>query len=222
MTGQDAVNVAESFNEQLEITGVLLSKMDGDTRGGAALSVRYVTGKPIKFIGTGEKIDNIEPFYPDRLASRILGMGDMLSLIEKAQEQFDEKKALELEQKIRKNTFTLEDYLDQLGQLKNMGSLESLMDMMPGIKPGQLKDAKIDEKAMAHVEAIILSMTPKERHNPDLINFSRKKRIAAGSGRSVEEVNRVLKQYEQIKQMMKQFSKGGFGKKGKFKMPFGF
>ena len=146
----------------------------------------------------------------------------MLSLIEKAQEQFDEKKALELEQKFRKNTFTLEDYLDQLGQLKNMGSLESLMEMMPGVKPGQLKDAKIDEKAMAHVEAIILSMTPKERHNPDLINFSRKKRIAAGSGRSVEEVNRVLKHYEQIKQMMKQFSKGIFGKKGKFKMPFGF
>jgi len=222
MTGQDAVNVAQSFNEQLEITGVLLSKMDGDTRGGAALSVRYVTGKPIKFIGTGEKIDNIEPFHPDRLASRILGMGDMLSLIEKAQEQFDEKKALELEQKIRKNTFTLEDYLDQLGQLKNMGSLESLMDMMPGVKPGQLKDAKIDEKAMAHVEAIILSMTPKERNNPDLLNYSRKKRIAAGSGRSVEEVNRVLKQYDQIKQMMKQFTKGGFGKKGKFKMPFGF
>lgn len=222
MTGQDAVNAAAAFNEKLDITGIILTKMDGDTRGGAALSVRYVTGKPIKFIGTGEKIDNIEPFHPDRLASRILGMGDMLSLIEKAQEQFDEKKALELEQKIRKNTFTLEDYLDQLGQLKNMGSLESLMDMMPGVKPGQLKDAKIDEKAMAHVEAIILSMTPKERNNPDLLNYSRKKRIAAGSGRSVEEVNRVLKQYDQIKQMMKQFTKGGFGKKGKFKMPFGF
>lgn len=222
MTGQDAVNVAEAFNTQLEITGVLLSKMDGDTRGGAALSVRYVTGKPIKFIGTGEKIDNIEPFYPDRLASRILGMGDMLSLIEKAQEQFDEKKAQELEEKIRKNSFTLEDYLAQLDQIKNMGSIESLMDMMPGVKPGALKDAKIDEKAMAHVEAIILSMTPRERNNPDLLNYSRKKRIAAGCGRPVEEINRLLKQYEQIKQMMKQFTKGGFGKKGKMRLPFGF
>ncbi|MDD2268497.1 MAG: signal recognition particle protein [Eubacteriales bacterium] len=219
MTGQDAVNVAESFNKLLEITGVILTKMDGDTRGGAALSVRYVTGKPIKFIGTGEKLDNIEPFYPDRMASRILGMGDVLSLIEKAEAQFDEKKAAELEEKFLKNSFTLSDYLDQLTQLKGMGSLEQLAGMIPGIKPGQLKDAKFDEKLLSHTEAIILSMTKKERSRPEMLNYSRKKRIAAGSGTSLEEINKVLKQYDQMKQMMKQLSKGKFGK---HRMPFGF
>lgn len=222
MTGQDAVNVAQSFNDRLGITGVLLSKMDGDTRGGAALSVRYVTGKPVKFIGTGEKLDNIEPFYPDRMASRILGMGDVLSLIEKAQEQYDEKKAQELEKKFRSNAFTLSDYLDQLGSLKNMGDLDSMLSMVPGMKPGALKDAKVDEKALRRTEAIILSMTPRERDRPDIINYQRKKRIAAGSGTSVEEINRLLKQYEQIKQLMKRFTKGGFGKKGRMKLPFGF
>ncbi|HPE94719.1 MAG TPA: signal recognition particle protein [Bacillota bacterium] len=220
MTGQDAVNVAQSFNDALGITGVMLSKMDGDTRGGAALSVRYVTGKPIKFIGTGEKLDNIEPFYPDRMASRILGMGDVLTLIEKAQEQFDEKQAAALEEKFRRNSFTLTDYLAQLAQLKNMGNLDSMLAMIPGVKPGQLKDAKVDEKALKHTEAIIQSMTVRERERPDVINYSRKKRIAAGSGTSVEEINRVLKQYDQIKLMMKQFSKGG--KRGKMRMPFGF
>ena len=223
MIGQDAVTVAQSFNEQLDITGVILTKLDGDTRGGAALSVRYVTGKPIKFIGTGEKLDAIEPFHPDRMASRILGMGDVLSLIEKAEMAYDEKKAAELEQKIRQQTFTLDDYLDQFAQIKNMGSLESIAGMMPGIKPGALKDAKIDEKAMAHQEAIIKSMTLEERVKPEIIGASRKKRIAAGSGTSVEEVNKLLKQFDQIKKLMKQFSNpsklGRFGK-GKMKMPF--
>ena len=220
MTGQDAVNVAESFNNLLDITGVILTKLDGDTRGGAALSVRYVTGKPIKFIGVGEKIENIEPFHPDRMASRILGMGDVLSLIEKAEQQFDEKKAAELEKKFLESSFTLDDYLDQFRQIKNMGSMEQLLGMMPGIKPSQLKDAKIDEKQMAHMEAIILSMTPKERAKPDIINSSRKKRIAAGCGRTVEEVNRLLKQYEQINKLMKQMAKQQTGK-GSKKMRFG-
>ncbi|MBE6685828.1 MAG: signal recognition particle protein [Ruminococcaceae bacterium] len=220
MLGQDAVNVAESFNNLLDVTGVILTKLDGDTRGGAALSVRHVTGKPIKFIGTGEKLDMIEPFHPDRMASRILGMGDVLSLIEKAEQTFDEKKAAELEKKMRENTFTLEDYLDQFKQIRNMGSMEQLLGMMPGVKPGALKDAKIDEKALSRVEAIILSMTPKERHNPDIINFQRKRRIAAGSGNTVEEVNKLLKQFEQTRKMMKQLSSGKFGRKGKFRLPF--
>ena len=220
MLGQDAVNVAESFNNLLDVTGVILTKLDGDTRGGAALSVRHVTGKPIKFIGIGEKLDMIEPFYPDRMASRILGMGDVLSLIEKAEQAFDEKKAQELEKKMRENTFTLEDYLDQFKQIKKMGSMESLLAMMPGVKPNALKDAKIDEKALARTEAVILSMTPKERHNPDILNFQRKRRIATGSGTSVEEVNKLLKQFEQTRKMMKQFANGRFGKKGRFKMPF--
>jgi len=223
MIGQDAVTVAQSFNEQLDITGVILTKLDGDTRGGAALSVRYVTGKPIKFIGTGEKLDAIEPFHPDRMASRILGMGDVLSLIEKAEMAYDEKKAAELEQKIRQQTFTLDDYLDQFAQIKNMGSLESIAGMMPGMKPGALKDAKIDEKALARQEAIIKSMTLEERTKPEIIGASRKKRIACGSGTSVEEVNRLLKQFDQIKKLMKQFSNpsklGKFGR-GKMKMPF--
>lgn len=221
MTGQDAVNVAESFNNLLDITGVILTKMDGDTRGGAALSVRYITGKPIKFIGTGEKLDTIEPFHPDRMASRILGMGDVLSLIEKAEQAFDEKKALELERKLREQSFTLEDFLDQLGQFKNMGSLDSILGMMPGIKPSQLGNAKIDEKALARTEAIILSMTPRERLHPEIINYSRKKRIAAGCGTSIEDVNRLLKQYEQTKALMKQLSGNKvFKKKGKFRLPF--
>ncbi|MBE6621065.1 MAG: signal recognition particle protein [Ruminococcaceae bacterium] len=223
MIGQDSVNVAESFNDLLDITGVILTKLDGDTRGGAALSVRHVTGKPIKFIGVGEKMDAIEPFHPDRMASRILGMGDVLTLIDKAQQQFDEKKAAELEQKLRKSLFTLDDYLDQLGQIKNMGSLEQLMGMIPGMKPGALKDAKIDENALSHTEAIIKSMTKREREHPEIIQASRKIRIAKGSGTTVEEVNKLLKQFDQMKKMIKQFSGGG-GKKnpfGRMKIPFG-
>ncbi len=224
MLGQDAVNVAEHFNELLDITGVVLTKMDGDTRGGAALSIRHITGKPIKFIGVGEKLDTIEPFHPDRLASRILGMGDVLTLIEKAEQAYDEKKAAELEKKFRESTFTLDDYLEQMAQLKNMGSLDQMLAMMPGVKPGALKDAKIDEKALAHMEAIILSMTKKERTKPEILDFSRKKRIAAGSGTSVEEINKILKQFDQMKKLMKQFTGNPkhagrmFGKK--MKMPF--
>ncbi|MBQ7669552.1 MAG: signal recognition particle protein [Clostridia bacterium] len=221
MLGQDAVNVAESFNNLLDITGVVLTKMDGDTRGGAALSVRYVTGKPIKFVGTGEKLDMIEPFYPDRMASRILGMGDVLSLIEKAEQAYDEKQAAELEKKIRENTFTLSDYLDQFRQIKKMGNIESLIGMIPGVKPGALKNAQVDEKALARTEAIILSMTPREREKPDVINGSRKKRIAAGSGTSVEEVNKLLRQFEQMSKMMRQFSGAkGMKKLKHMKLPF--
>ena len=220
MTGQDAVNVAQSFNDLLDITGVILTKLDGDTRGGAALSVRHITGKPIKFVGVGEKLDDIEPFHPDRMASRILGMGDVLSLIEKAEQAFDEKKAAELERKFREQSFTLGDYLEQFRQIKSMGSVESLLGMMPGIKPGALKDAKIDEKQIGRTEAIILSMTERERVRPDIINSSRKKRIAAGSGTSVEEVNRLLKQYEQTKELMKRFMGGKKGKKGRLAFPF--
>ncbi len=223
MIGQDAVNVASTFNELLDITGVILTKLDGDTRGGAALSVRHVTGKPIKFIGTGEKLDTIEPFHPDRMASRILGMGDVLSLIEKAEQAFDEKKAEELERKIRQATFTLDDYLEQFGQLRNMGSMDQILGMMPGVKPGALKDAQLDEKAIDHQEAIIRSMTRAERENPDIISASRKKRIAAGSGTSVEDVNKLLRSFDQVKKLMKQFSDPkkmrGFGK-GKMKIPF--
>ena len=225
MIGQESVNVAETFNNLLDITGVILTKLDGDTRGGAALSIRYVTGKPIKFVGMGEKLDTIEPFHPDRMASRILGMGDVLTLIDKAQAAYDEKQAAELEQKMRQQTFTLDDYLEQLAQLKSMGNLEQLMGMMPGVKPGAMKDVKIDEKAMAHTEAIIHSMTKAEREHPDMINASRKKRIAAGSGTSVEEVNKLLKQFEQMLKMMKQFTNMGKTKQGKrmlgrMKMPF--
>ena len=221
MTGQDAVNVAESFNNLLDLTGVILTKLDGDTRGGAALSVRHVTGKPIKFIGTGEKLDAIEPFHPDRMASRILGMGDVLTLIEKAEATIDEKKALEMERKLREQSFTLEDFLDQLTQIKGMGSMDQLLGMMPGVKPGALKDAKVDEKALSRTEAIILSMTPYERTHPGTLNSSRKKRIAAGSGTTVEEINRLLKQYEQTKDMMKRFMGGGKKKKGKLRGLFG-
>ena len=201
MTGQDAVNAANAFDEALGITGVMLSKLDGDARGGAALSIRAATGKPIKFIGTGEKLDMIEPFHPDRMASRILGMGDMLTLIEKAEQSFDQKKALEAAERLKSNRFTLSDYLDQMAQLKNMGDLESIMGMIPGMDSKALKGAKIDEKAMARQEAIILSMTQAERNNPSILNSSRKKRIAAGSGTSVVDVNRLLKQFEAVQQL---------------------
>ena len=206
MTGQDAVNAANAFDEALGITGAMLSKLDGDARGGAALSIRAATGKPIKFIGTGEKLDMIEPFHPDRMASRILGMGDMLTLIEKAEQSFDQKKALEAAERLKSNRFTLSDYLDQMAQLKNMGDLESIMGMIPGMDSKALKGAKIDEKAMARQEAIILSMTQAERNNPSILNSSRKKRIAAGSGTSVVDVNRLLKQFEAVQQLTKQLS----------------
>lgn len=221
MTGQDAVNVAEKFNEALDITGVILTKLDGDTRGGAALSVRAVTGKPIKFVGMGEKLDALEPFHPDRMASRILGMGDVLSLIEKAEQAYDEKQAAELERKIREQSFSLSDYLDQFKQIKNMGSMDQILAMMPGVKPDSLKDAKIDEKKIGRMEAIILSMTQRERDKPDIINASRKKRIAAGSGTTVEDINRLLKQYEQTNKIMKQFASPQMAKKlGKKGMRF--
>ena len=226
MIGQDAVNVAETFNELLDITGVVLTKLDGDTRGGAALSIKHVTGKPIKFIGTGEKLDTIEPFHPERMASRILGMGDVLSLIEKAQEAYDEKKSAELEQKIRQQKFTLDDFLEQFQQLRNMGGVEQMLSMMPGMGGAAMKDIKVDEKAMAHMEAIIRSMTMDERVNPEIINSSRKQRIAKGSGTSVEEVNKLLRQFEQMKKMMKQFSdpkklkRMGFGGRRGMKLPF--
>ena len=217
MTGQVAVDVSDTFNKRLDITGVILTKLDGDTRGGAALSVRHITGKPIKFVGMGEKLDAIEPFYPDRMASRILGMGDVLTLIEKAEQAFDEKKAEELERKFRESSFTLDDYLEQFRQIKKMGSLDQIAAMIPGMKPGQLKDAKVDEKLMARTEAIILSMTSAERTRPSIINASRKRRIAAGSGTTVEAVNKLLKQFEQIQTLMKQYSRPG--KKGKIKIP---
>ena len=225
MIGQESVNVAETFNDMLDITGVILTKLDGDTRGGAALSIRYITGKPIKFIGVGEKLDQIEPFHPDRMARRILGMGDVLTLIDKAQAQFDEKKMAEMEERIRQQIFTLDDYLEQMQQLKNMGSLEQLAGMIPGMKPGALKDAKMDEKMLVHQEAIIKSMTKKEREHPEMLGASRKMRVAKGSGTSVEEVNKLLKQYEQIKKMMKQFSDMGKNKQmrramGRMKFPF--
>ena len=222
MTGQDAVNIAEAFNNRLDITGVILSKLDSDTRGGAALSIRYVTGKPIKFIGIGEKLDAIEPFYPERMASRILGMGDVLTLIEKAQQTFDDKKAAELEKKLRENTFTLNDYLEQFRQIKNMGDIEQIAAMIPGVKPGMLKDAKVDEKAMTHTEAIILAMTTEEREKPNIINGSRRKRIANGSGTTVEEVNKLLRQYDQMNKMIKQLTAQYGGKKAKKRMKIPF
>ncbi len=205
MTGQDAVNAATAFDEALGVTGVMLSKLDGDARGGAALSIRAATGKPIKFIGVGEKLDKIEPFHPDRMASRILGMGDVLTLIEKAEQSFDEKKALEAAEKLRANKFSLSDYLNQMAQLKNMGDLQDLAGMIPGLDAKALKGAKMDDKMLAHQEAIILSMTQAERDNPSMLNSSRKKRIAAGSGTSVVDVNRLIKQFDAMQQMMKQF-----------------
>jgi signal recognition particle subunit SRP54 len=212
MIGQESVNVSETFNNLLDITGVILTMLDGDTRGGAALSIRCVTGKPIKFVGTGEKMDALEPFHPDRMASRILGMGDILSLIEKAEQAFDQKKAEEMEKKLRESSFTLEDYLDQFKQVKEMGSMDQIMGMLPGVKPSQIKDAKIDPKQIDRMEAIILSMTKKERVNPSILNSSRKKRIAAGSGMKVEDVNRLLKQFEQTTKMMKEMSSGKYNR----------
>ncbi|WP_316568496.1 signal recognition particle protein [Neobacillus sp. YIM B06451] len=223
MTGQDAVNVAQSFNEQLGLTGVVLTKLDGDTRGGAALSIRSVTNTPIKFVGLGEKLDALEAFHPERMASRILGMGDVMTLIEKAQANVDEEKAKELEQKMRTASFTLDDFLDQLAQVRKMGPLEDILKMLPGAnKIKGLNNVSIDEKQIAHVEAIIRSMTPKEKTNPEIINSKRKQRIAKGSGRTVPEVNRLLKQFEDMKKMMKQMAgmqqKGK--KKGGFRLPF--
>ncbi len=225
MTGQDAVNAAQSFNELLDIDSVMLTKLDGDARGGAALSVRAVTGKPIKFVGTGEKLDAIEPFHPDRMASRILGMGDMLSLIEKAEKAYDSKKAQELEEKLKSNRFTLADFYDQLVQLRSMGSMQELLAQLPG--GANLKNLQVDEKAMLHTEAIIQSMTPRERDNPALLNAGRKKRVAAGAGVKVEDVNRLLKQFETMRGMVRQFSGPGAGRKmkrmGRMKgMPGGF
>ena len=208
MTGQDAVNAAKAFDEALGIDGVLLTKLDGDARGGAALSIRAATGKPIKFVGTGEKLDMIEPFHPDRMASRILGMGDMLTFIEKAEQQYDEKQARKLEEKLRKNRLTLSDYLDQLEQLQNMGDLSQIADMLPAGMAKGFDASQIDEKQMAHNKAIIRSMTPQERENPQILNASRKKRIAAGCGLEVVDVNRLLKSFEMLQQMTKAMTKG--------------
>ncbi len=219
MTGQDAVNVAQTFNEQLNIDGVMLTKLDGDARGGAALSVKAVTGKPIKFAGIGEKLEDIEPFHPDRMASRILGMGDVLTLIEKAEAAFDQKKAAELEQKLRSSKFTLQDFYDQLVQLKSMGNLQDMLGMMPGM--GNLKNVEVDEKAMGRTEAIILSMTPYERENPNVLNHSRKRRIAAGAGVPVEEINKLLKQFETMQALVRQMSGPGAKKRMRGMAKFG-
>ncbi len=217
MTGQDAVNVAKEFNDQLEITGLVLTKLDGDTRGGAALSVKTITGQPIKFVGMGEKLDALEPFHPDRMANRILGMGDMLTLIDKAQEAFDEKEARALQEKIMSSTYTLDDYLDQMDQMQQMGDMDSILAMVPGINKKALKNAKIDARDMERNRAIILSMTKTERQNPKIINGSRRKRIAAGSGVKVQDVNRLLKQFEQSQTLMKQLTNMAGGKGGKKK-----
>lgn len=208
MTGQDAVNVAETFNHKLDITGVIITKLDGDTRGGAALSIKAVTGKPIKFVGSGEKMEDIEPFYPDRMASRILGMGDVLTLIEKAQEAFSEEEALKLQKKMKTNSFTLQDYLNQLESVKKMGGIGKLMSMVPGLG-GKVNEDDIDESKIIKTKAIILSMTPEERNNPDIIKASRRKRIAAGSGTSIQDVNQLLKQFDMSKEMMRRVSKNG-------------
>lgn len=208
MTGQDAVNVAETFNQKLDITGVIITKLDGDTRGGAALSIKAVTGKPIKFVGSGEKMEDIEPFYPDRMASRILGMGDVLTLIEKAQEAFSEEEALKLQKKMKTNSFTLQDYLNQLVSVKKMGGIGKLMSMVPGLG-GKVNEDDIDESKIIKTKAIILSMTPEERNNPDIIKASRRKRIAAGSGTSIQDVNQLLKQFDMSKEMMRRVSKNG-------------
>ncbi|MCX7746517.1 MAG: signal recognition particle protein [Clostridia bacterium] len=223
MTGQDAVNVAQSFNEKLGVDGIILTKLDGDTRGGAALSVKAVTGKPIKFAGMGEKLSELEPFFPDRMASRILGMGDVLSLIEKAQEAFDEKKALEFERKMRTQQFTFDDFLDQMQQLKKMGGIGQLLSMLPGVNAKALQNVETDEKKMGHIEAIIKSMTRQERNDPSVINGSRRKRIANGSGTTIQEVNKLLKDFEDMKKMMKSMTdmtKHGKKGLGKFKLPF--
>ncbi|CUH92662.1 signal recognition particle protein [Herbinix luporum] len=223
MTGQDAVNVSQNFNDKLGIDGVILTKLDGDTRGGAALSIRAVTGRPILFAGMGEKLSDLEPFYPDRMASRILGMGDILTLIDKAQAQFDEDKAREMERKIKKAEFDYNDFLEQMHQVKKMGGISDILSMLPGMGK-QLKDVEIDEGALSRTEAIIYSMTKEERSNPDIINLSRKKRIAAGAGVDISEVNALVKQFDQMKKMMKQMTgmMGKGGKRGRFKLPFGF
>ncbi|NLW39799.1 MAG: signal recognition particle protein [Tissierellia bacterium] len=222
MTGQDAVNVAETFNNRLEISGVILTKLDGDARGGAALSIRAVTNKPIKFVGMGEKLDQLEPFHPDRMASRILGMGDILSLIEKAQSSIDEKKALELEKKIRSQQFTLDDFLEQIDQMKNLGPLDEILGMIPGINSKALKNLDVDEKDIIRIQAIIQSMTPEERNDPSIIDSRRRKRIAMGSGTTVQDVNRLLKQFRETKKMMKRFTnmEKAIKKKGRFGFPF--
>lgn len=224
MTGQDAVNVAETFQNKVGIDGVILTKLDGDTRGGAALSIKAISGKPILYVGMGEKLSDLEQFYPERMASRILGMGDVMSLIEKAQANLDEEKAKEMEQKFRKNTFGFDDYLESMNQMKNMGGLSSVLSMLPGIG-SQAKDLEsmVDERELARKEAMILSMTPKERSNPDILNPSRKARIAKGAGVDIAEVNRMVKQFEQAKKMMKQMPglmNGKGGKRGRFKLPF--
>ena len=216
MTGQEAVNVAETFNTRLEITGVILTKLDGDTRGGACLSIKAVTGKPIKFIGVGEKLTDLEPFYPDRMASRILGMGDVLSLIEKAQQAITEEDAKKMQQKMRENAFTLTDYLEQFAMMKKMGGAQAMLSMLPGMGKLKVSEKDVDEKKLERTKAIILSMTVQERENPSIIDSKRKRRIAAGSGTSVQEINQLLKQFEQTKMLMKQL-KGG---KGRFKLPF--
>ena len=216
MTGQEAVNVAQTFNERLEITGVILTKLDGDTRGGACLSIKAVTGKPIKFIGVGEKLGDLEPFYPDRMASRILGMGDVLSLIEKAQQAITEEDARKMQQRMKENSFTLNDYLEQFAMMKKMGGAQAMLSMLPGAGKYKVNEADIDERKMEHTKAIILSMTMQERENPSIIDSKRKRRIAAGSGTTVQEVNQLLKQFEQTKLLMKQLK----GNKGKFRLPF--
>lgn len=225
MTGQDAVNVASSFQEQIGIDGVVLTKLDGDTRGGAALSIKAISGKPILYVGMGEKLSDLEPFYPDRMASRILGMGDVMSLIEKAEANLDEEKAKEMEQKLRKASFGFDDYLESMNQMRNMGGISSVLSMLPGMGGGKMKDIEgmIDEKDLARKEAIVLSMTPKERANPDLLNISRKQRIARGAGVDISEVNRFVKQFDQTRKMMKQMPGmmgGKGGKKGRFRLPF--
>ncbi|MFO7887494.1 MAG: signal recognition particle protein [Eubacteriales bacterium] len=222
MTGQEAVNIAKEFDKNLEISGIILSKIDGDARGGAALSISSIIGKPIKFVTSGEKLDDLEIFHPDRMASRILGKGDVLSLIEKAQSSFDEKKAMELEKKLMKNQFTFDDFLEQMEQMQNLGPIDQILEMMPGANSKKLKNIKIDEKEIIHVKAIIQSMTKEERVKPDIINGSRRKRIAVGSGTSIQKVNRLLKQYKEMKKMMKNMNKMGnmmSGKKG-LKLPF--
>ena len=219
LTGQDAVNAAEGFNNKLGIDGIIMTKMDGDSRGGAALSAKKVTGKPVKFMGMGEKLDALEPFHPERMASRILGMGDMLSLIEKAQENYDEEKAAKLEKKLRRNEFTLEDFLDQMGEVRNMGGLGKILDMLPGVNKKNVSEDDIDkgEKEFRQMEAIIRSMTLEERRNPNLLNASRRKRIAVGSGQSVSKVNQLIKKYEDTKKLMKQFNNPNFMKKSRFR-----
>ncbi|MCI8590867.1 MAG: signal recognition particle protein [Lachnospiraceae bacterium] len=225
MTGQDAVNVSETFNREIGIDGVVLTKLDGDTRGGAALSIKAISGKPILYVGMGEKLSDLEPFYPDRMASRILGMGDVMSLIEKAEANLDEEKAKEMEQKLRKASFGFDDYLESMNQMRNMGGISSVLSMLPGMGGGKMKDIEgmIDEKDLARKEAIVLSMTPKERANPDLLNISRKQRIARGAGVDISEVNRFVKQFDQTRKMMKQMPGmmgGKGGKKGRFRLPF--